>query len=249
MRYLILEDEPLAARKLREAVAEERPEWECLDVLESVARARKDWYALNPDLVFVDIHLADGLSFQIFEEIQTQTPLIFTTAYDRYALKAFELNSIDYLLKPVQKEELQRALQKLDARSQIMKSAEKDWKKVMADYQPKYKERFMVSTGERVKSLKTGEIAFFYASGKHCFITNFEGNEYIIDQTLQNLHEILNPRQFFQINRKFIVNIEAIVEMIPYSKSRLKLVTQPSTPEEAIVSVDRSPRFKEWAGG
>lgn len=249
MRYLILEDEPLAARKLREAVAAERPHWKCLDTWETVARAKKDWYALNPQLVFVDIHLADGLSFQLFEEIPTQTPLIFTTAYDRYALKAFELNSIDYLLKPIQTEDLKRALQKLELRKQMVSGAEKDWKKVRADYQPKYKERFMVSTGERVKSLKTEEIAFFYASGKHCFITCFEGNEYIIDQTLQNLHNILNPRQFFQINRKFIVNIEAIVEMIPYSKSRLKLVTRPSTPEEAIVSVDRSPRFKAWVGG
>lgn len=246
MRYLIIEDEPLAVERLHLRMQEQKPHWTYLGALGSVAEALEKLPSLPLDLILVDIHLSDGLSFQIFEELDIEVPLIFTTAYDQYALKAFELNSIDYLLKPVHNEDLQRALHKLENRGW---SGPPDWGKLVRELKPHYKERFMVSTGERIKTVTTADIAFFYASGKHSFITTRQGQEYLLDMPLRELDRKLDPQRFFQINRQFIVQVDAIVEMIPYSKSRLKLLTSPPTPEDAIVSVERSPHFKAWLNG
>lgn len=246
MRYVVLEDEPLAAEKLILTISEVRPDWEHLATYESNSQASKELPAVKPELIFVDIHLADGLSFELFKEDFTDIPLIFTTAYDQYALKAFELNSIDYLLKPVSKDELHRALHKLESRSGSMAV---HWEKLIRDLQPSYKERFLVSTGERIKTVKVEDIAFFHAQGKHCFLTDKAGTEYLIDKSLNQLSGSLNPRDFYQINRQFIIQLNYIVEMIPWSKSRLKLVLNPPTPEDAIVSVERSPAFKAWIAG
>ena len=243
MRYVVLEDEPLAAEKLIHTISRVRPFWEHIATFESNSQAAKELPEAKPELIFVDIHLADGISFELFKGDLLETPLIFTTAYDQYALKAFELNSIDYLLKPVGIEDLERALHKLESRSGNIAV---QWEKLMNDLKPTYKERFLVSTGERMKAVKTTDIAFFYAQGKHCFLTDNTGTEYLIDKSLGQLMEVLNPRNFFQINRQFIVQLNYIVEMIPWSKSRLKLVLEPPTPEDAVVSVDRSPGFKSW---
>ncbi len=246
MKYLILEDEPLAAERLQQAISDEKPDWKCLGTLESVREAKREIPASEADLLFVDIHLADGLSFSIFEEISFEKPLIFTTAYDQYALKAFELNSINYLLKPVTKKDLRRALQKFENRTDSGVAV--DWQSLVAKLKPEYKTRFLVSTGNKIKSLNADEVAFFFAQGKHSFVFTLEGKDYIFDQPLSKLIEQLDPQKFFQINRQFILSIDAISEMIPYSKGRLKIVTDPATPEEAIVSVDKSPTFKSWVG-
>lgn len=245
MKYVVLEDEPLAAEKLIHTISQARPAWEHLATYESNSQAAKGLPSLQPELIFVDIHLADGLSFELFKGEFLETPLIFTTAYDQYALKAFELNSIDYLLKPVGAEDMERALHKLESRSGKVAV---QWEKLMNDLKPSYKERFLISTGQRMKAVKVEDIAFFYAQGKHCFLTDKGGTEYLIDKNLTELMEVLNPRDFYQINRQFIVQLNFIVEMIPWSKSRLKLVLDPPTPEDAVVSVDRSPGFKAWVG-
>lgn len=246
MKYVLLEDEPLAAEKLAQTIEEVRPNWQHLTTFESLSQASKQLVSLRPDIIFVDIHLADGLSFELFKGELSETPLIFTTAYDQYALKAFELNSIDYLLKPIARDELERALKKLESRTS---SVAIEWERLMRDLKPGYKERFLVSTGERMKTVNTGEIAFFHAQGKHCFLTNKEGTEYLIDQTLTQLMEVLDPARFYQINRQYIVQLSFISEMIPWSKSRLKLILEPPTPEDAIVSVERSPGFRKWLEG
>ncbi|MGB0175625.1 MAG: LytR/AlgR family response regulator transcription factor [Owenweeksia sp.] len=246
MKYLVIEDEPLAAEKLVRNVQRKRPDWEHIKTVGTVRETVQELLKVQPDFLFLDIHLSDGISFQIFDQVEISCPIIFTTAYDQYALRAFKVNSIDYLLKPLVESDLDRALQKLENRAVV---PEADWKKLEAAVRPQYKDRFLVSTGERIRSLQQDEVAHFFAQGKHSFITDISGNQYLFDQTLTSLSEQLDPRKFFQINRQFIIHINSIREMIPYSKGRLKLVMDPSTPEDAIVSVDKSPRFKSWVAG
>ncbi len=248
VKYVIIEDESLAAERLHELIQKQRPRWKLVAVIPSVRKAVQELETLDCDLIFLDVHLSDGNSFSIFEQIRPKMPIIFTTAYDQYALKAFQLNSIDYVLKPVSEKDLTRALDKFDQR--ILHDENKpDWEKLLQDLKPNYKERFMVSTGERIKSLSVDDIGFFFAQGKHTFITDKGGRQYMIDQTISRLSEILNPKKFFQINRQYIICFDCIDEMIPYSKSRLKLNTSPATPGEAIVSVDKAPKFKAWLEG
>ena len=248
MDYLIIEDEALAAEKLKSNVAELRPGWNLLGVIPSVRRAVKELPELKPDLIFLDVHLSDGNSFQIFEEIDVRVPIIFTTAYDQYALKAFKLHSIDYLLKPVVLSELELAINKWESLKNTSKP-ELDLKEVFQKLKPSYKERFMVTTGMRIKSLEVNSIAFFYAQGKHAFITDFEGSEYLLDKSLTSVINLLDPQLFFQINRQYIIAIRAISDMVVYSKGRLKLHLTPDTPTECIVSVEKASRFKKWLEG
>lgn len=248
VKYVIVEDEALAAERLQAMIQEKQPDWELKELIPSVRLAVAKLSTLKPDLIFLDVHLSDGNSFAIFDQIQPKASIIFTTAYDKYALKAFSLNSIDYLLKPVSSSDLNRALGKFQERS-LHTGHEPDWQSILQDFKPHYKDRFMVSTGERIKSLPVDEVCFFYAQGKHTFITDRAGREYLIDHTLTRLSEVLDPKKFFQINRQYIVGFDCISEMIAYSKGRLKLVTNPPTPSEAIVSVDKAPRFKAWLEG
>lgn len=247
MNYLIIEDEAIAAERLREKIAELRPQWHCLKTLGSIKELDQELEETKADLAFVDIHLGDGSSFLALEKWQVQIPLIFTTAYDQYALKAFKHNSVDYLLKPIHRDDLEIAIKKLE--SQLSQPAKNDFSALIAQLKPQFKERFLVSSGEKLRTLRSEEIAFFYASGKHCFLTDASGREYIIDQALKDLSEQLNPQQFFQINRQFLVNLNYIKELIPFSKSRVKVLTAPPLPEEGIVSSERSARFKLWLQG
>lgn len=248
VRYLIIEDEALAAERLSTMLEERKPDWELLEVIPSVRLSISKLPILKPDLIFLDVHLSDGNSFAIFEQINPQGAIIFTTAYDKYALKAFSLNSIDYLLKPVSFSDLDRALNKFEHHN-LHTGHKPDWKSMVEDFRPHYKDRFMVSTGERIKSLPVDEVCFFHAQGKHTFITDKEGKEYLIDHTITRLSEVLDPKKFFHINRQYIVGFDCISEMIAYSKGRLKLLTNPKTPTEAIVSVEKAPRFKAWLEG
>lgn len=247
MNYLIIEDEALAAERLLEKITELRPHWNCLKVLGSIKELNQELQNSTADLAFVDIHLGDGSSFVALEKWKVQFPLIFTTAYDQYAIKAFKLNSIDYLLKPIHSDDLEVAINKLEA--QAKSPQQNDFSALLAQLKPQYKERFLVSSGEKLRTVRSEEIAFFHASGKHCFLTDAAGREYIVDLALKDLAEQLNPQQFFQINRQYLINLNFIKELVPFSKSRVKVLTEPPLPEEGIVSSERSARFKLWLQG
>lgn len=247
-RVLIVEDEHLAAQKLIRQLKNIDPELEIAGVIDSVDEAIK-WLKNNAsDLIFLDIHLGDDSSFKIFERIEVKTPIIFTTAYDQYAIQAFKLNSIDYLLKPINKKELQDALEKYhEHRPQ---KQEIDYQSLLMTLNPdqntNYQKRFMVYKGDRVKTISVDSICYFFAEGKYVFLIAEDKKEYMIDYTLERLESLLNPDNFYRINRQFIINIEAIHEMISYTKGRLKIVLSPESKKDAIVSIERAADFKRW---
>lgn len=247
MKYLIIEDEPIAAQRLAEKIAELRPTWDLTKTLGTIKALESELKNSDADLAFVDIHLGDGSSFQVLEKHQLSFPLIFTTAYDEYAIRAFKLNSVDYLLKPIHIDDLRLAIEKLERQQDNNKIA--DWQKMLKDLNPQYKERFLVAQGQKLKTISSDEAAYFYAKGKHCFLIDFKGQEFLVDYKLKELIEALNPEQFYQINRQFIVNLKAISELIPLSKSRYKVITKPDLHEEGIVSSERSSSFKNWLQG
>lgn len=247
-KVLIVEDEHLAAQKLIRQLHNIAPETEVLAVIDSVGEAT-DWLKKNEaDLIFLDIHLGDDSSFKIFEKVRIKTPIIFTTAYDQYAIRAFKLNSIDYLLKPVNKQELREALEKFhDIRP---KPQETDYQSLLKSLQmeeePSYQKRFMVYRGDRVKSIPTSSIAYFFAEGKYVYLLTGDGTEFMVDYTLEKLESLLNPEDFFRINRQFIIHIDAISDMISYTKGRLNVILNPASKKEAIVSIERASDFKKW---
>jgi len=248
MKTLIIEDENLAAERLEKQLQEIDPSIQVLDKIGSVKDSVK-WLRNNTaDLIFLDIQLSDGISFNIFNQLTVPTPVIFTTAYDQYAIKAFNLNSVAYLLKPIRKSELKESLEKYKS----MKSAFGiDFEHMMATYQgrkPEYKKRFLIRIGDKYKKVETNEIAYLYALEKSIFFKTFAGKTLNIDYSLDALEELLNPDQFFRINRKYIVNIESIDHMVAWGRGRIKLDLNPKLEEdmEAIVSIERSGDFKNW---
>ncbi len=247
MKYLIIEDEPLAAERLHEKIQELRPQWQYLKNLDTLEAVEAEMPTSGAELAFVDIHLGDGSSFIALDKAKVEIPLIFTTAYDQYAIQAFKLNSIDYLLKPIHIDDLRLAIEKFE--KQIPKNETPDWTQILKELKPHYKERFLVSSGEKLRTIKTEETAYFHASGKHCFLIDFEGKEHLVDFKLKELSQQLNPEKFYQINRQFIVNLESISELQNHSKSRVKVITEPPLPEEGIVSSERSAAFKLWLQG
>lgn len=252
MNILLLEDEEPAAKRLEKMLKEIEPGITIEESIVSVASGIK-WLQQNPlpDLIISDIQLADGLSFEIFKQVKTLCPVIFTTAYDHYAIEAFKVNSIDYLLKPVKKDELAAALDKHKKLLQE-KSVTTDLSKLielMADgTQSKYKKRFAVRYGEHLKTISIDEAAYFYTEDKINFITTKEGRRYTIDNNLDALETMLDPNIFFRINRQYIISIQAIAEMFAYSKSRVLVKLNPAAKHETIVSTERSGDFKLWLG-
>ena len=248
MNAIIIEDEKLAATRLENMINEIDPAIIISAKLESIKDSVK-WLSLNKcDLIFCDIQLSDGISFNIFERIEIDTPVIFTTAYDQYAIKAFKLNSIDYLLKPIKSKELADSIKKYKS---IKSSSMIDYEEILNAIKNKeevYKKRFLIQYGSKIKKIETEQIAFFYAMEKSVFASTFEGNTYPIDYTLDKLEEIIDPKKFFRINRKILLHLDAIKEMIPYSRSRIMIKTIPSPPNEieALVSVERAGDFKKW---
>ena len=239
MKAIIVEDERLSILELRHALTEVSPPIEVTAVARSVDEAVEVIRNTPHDLIFMDIHLGDGNSFDLFEQTEIDVPVIFITAYDDYALKAFRNKGIDYLLKPFSREDLQRAVDKLGLLAPLSVSAPEP---------PTYQERFMVSIGSKIRSVSVGEIAYFMADGKYVHLKTADGNDYIVDQTLSALAGRLSPAQFFQINRKFIVNFDAIREMVRYSNNRIKVTLSPAPSEESesIVSADRVQEFRRW---
>lgn len=250
VRILIIEDEESAAKRLEKMVAEALPEAEVIGSISSITAA-VNWFKKNqqPDLALFDIHLADGSSFEIFKQVKVDFPVVFTTAYDQYALEAFKVNSIDYLLKPIKKEELGRALEKFK-KLHFNISAPVDIKKLLDSIRKtEYKERFVIKYGEHMRTIQVADIAYIFSENRISFAMLKEGKRYALDLNMDQLEEMLSPKHFFRINRQFIVNYSAITEMLTYSKSRVLVKLNPPTKEETIVSTERSASFKAWLGG
>ncbi|MCZ4693740.1 DNA-binding response regulator [Ancylomarina euxinus] len=252
MNIVIVEDEKPAARRL-ERMLNDLGE-KVNKTLHSVATSVK-WFEENnhPDLIFLDIQLSDGLSFEIFEKTKITCQVIFTTAYDEYALKAFKLNSIDYLLKPIDDEDLKKAMNKYHHFNSQKNGANETFnleqiKQLLSTPQKTYKDRFTVKVGQHIRSIKTEDVECFYSENKASFIfTNTERN-YPVDFSLEQLEELLDPSIFFRVSRKFFVNINSIKDILAYSNSRLKIKMTNYQQDEIIVSRERVKEFKTWLG-
>ena len=248
MKVLIIEDENFAADKLQSMILEIDPTIQVIAKLGSIKESVKWLMQHSADLIFLDIQLSDGLSFSIFEQVEVNIPVILTTAYDQYAIKAFELNSISYLLKPIRKSELAEALKKFNS---LKSTFSIDFDELLARLQnrePDYKKRFLIQIGEKIKKIEVTEAAYFFVLEKDIYLRTFQGNSYPVELTLDKLETALNPEIFFRINRKYLVNINAISSMVAYSRSRVKIELTPKAdvPMDAIVSIDRSTEFKKW---
>ncbi|MCB0586670.1 MAG: response regulator transcription factor [Phaeodactylibacter sp.] len=248
MRILIIEDEDAAARRLQKLVKEILPDVELEAPLDSV-EAVLNWLQDNelPDLIFMDIHLADGSSFEIFNHVEIEKPVIFTTAYDQYAIQAFKVNTIDYLLKPIKRQELEQSIEKYH---KWRGGVQMDYAQLARALQgDQYNKRFLIRIGQSIRVVEMKEAAYFYTESKITFVVTREGKRYPLDYSLEKLEEMADPQSFFRINRQFIINIEAIKEMYAYSKSRVKVELRPECELETIVSTERSPHFKKWLVG
>ncbi len=248
MKILIVEDEQAAARRLTRLVKELQPDAEIIDNFETISDT-VSWLMVNkqPDLMLMDIHLADGSCFEIFRQVQVTTPVIFITAYDQYAIQAFKVNSIDYLLKPVKKEELEISLTKWKNSYHKV-----DFTALIEQMVQKTKEtphRFVVKYGQYLKAIDTKEIALFYAEDKTINMLTFDKQSYPIDFSLDKLSEMLDKREFFRINRGVIINYKAIGQMFSHFKGRIKIESIVPCPIETYVSADRAQSFKQWLSG
>ena len=249
----ILEDEEAALHRLIKIIKQTIPEAEIVGSEDSIESC-VDWFESHPqpDLIFMDIHLADGLSFEIFQKIKVVAPVIFTTAYDKYAIKAFKVNSIDYLLKPIKPEELQKSFEKFKHWSKNKTLQVIDYDKLsrmLKENRHSYQERIVVKYGQKIKTIEINKTAYFYTTEKVVFLCTFDNCNFPIDYNLDTLESMVNPKDFFRINRQFIINIKAIDQMFSYSKSRVKILLKPPSPIETIVSTDRSGKFKSWLSG
>jgi DNA-binding LytR/AlgR family response regulator len=245
MTAVIVEDEKPAARRLQRMLNKEGLQ---VDVMLHSVTEGVEWFSNNeaPDLIFLDIQLSDGLSFEIFEQIEVKSAVIFTTAYDEYALKAFKLNSIDYLLKPIDEVELHAAIQKFEKLNK-KNSIDFDKQYFMELLTGKtYKTRYTISVGQHLKIVETAEISCFYTDNKATYLQNNEGRNYVMDTTLDTLEKELDTNQFFRINRQAIIQLKAIVDIIAYSNSRLKINLKNFQTFELIVARERVKDFKNW---
>ena len=247
-KILIIEDEQPAAKRLEKMLSEIAPDFEIVERCDSIESSVQFFKTGNmPDLVMLDVQLGDGLSFEIFKQVEVSCPVIFTTAYDEYAIKAFELNSIDYLLKPISKEKLERSIEKYKKLS--MQTVQADWKtlaSLMDKEKREYKQRFLVYMGEHLHSVQTSDIAYFYSIEKSTFITTKLGKSFSIDLSLEKLEGMLSPKDFFRVNRQYITSFDSIKKMNILSKSRIKLTMEPLSGDEVLISNGRTRDFREW---
>lgn len=249
MKILILEDEKLATERLVKILSEIDPEIEIIGDIKSIKEGTA-WFEENelPDLIISDIRLLDGLSFDLFKNLKIETPVIFTTAYDQYAIKAFEVNSIDYLLKPIQKEKLAESLAKYKERSAKNKFPA-DFEglyDLIQSQKRSYKARFLIKVGQKILAVPVEKISYFYSQNKLTYIVTKEGRKLPSDQTLETLESQLDPAAFFRANRQVIISYDAISEIHPYFKGRLKLDLNPPLNDEVVVSAEKTPEFKSW---
>ncbi|MGD1946704.1 MAG: LytR/AlgR family response regulator transcription factor [Croceivirga sp.] len=249
MKAIIIEDEKPAARRLNRLL--EELDVEVSTMLHSVEESI-DWFLNNehPELIFLDIHLCDGLSFEIFDQVTIKSAIIFTTAYDEYALQAFKLNSIDYLLKPIDDEELEKAVKQYrDFKPEKEKISIdfNDIKKLLVNpVEREYKKRFTARVGQHLKIINADEVECFYSENKGTYAATIDGRNYLLDTTLENLEGELSPKTFFRVSRKFYVNINHIKDIISYTNSRLQIKMNTFKEQEIIVSRERVKDFKLW---
>jgi two-component system LytT family response regulator len=253
MRTLLIEDETSAMERLKSLLTQINPDIIVVGECDSVESA-VDWFKSNPqpDVVFTDVQLGDGTCFEIFNQVQTNCIIVFITAFNEHAIEAFRVNATDYLLKPLKKEELEKALQKV-AKRIVPTTSDIDYSKLakaILEEQNKFEKRYLIRYGEQIRTITSNDIAYIYTTQKAVFMVTFSGKEYPIDKSLENLEKELDPKKFFRINRQFIVNIKSIGHMHTASKSRVKLdLNPPYSAEEVIVSTEKSPLFKDWLGG
>ena len=254
MKVVIVEDEHLSARRLAALVQRWDPSVEILAELPSVA-ASIEWFSAHPqpDLVFMDIHLEDGTSFSIFDALNLDVPVIFTTAYDEYMVKAFKVNSVDYLMKPVRYEELSEALDKFRRlhRQPGASDTPAGLEALLRTLQPKepeYRKRFLIAAGSRLLTVDIAEVRYFYSAEKLTFLVTAANQRYPIDFSLDKLAPQLDPARFYRISRGMTVSVDAIRQIHQYAKGRIRLDLDPAPKEEVFVSLDRSTDFKEWLG-
>lgn len=248
-KYIIIEDEQLAYSELKRMMETARPDWELCGRAPSVEEALILLKNVAADLLLVDIRLSDGDSFEIFEQIKTSTPVIFTTAYDEFALKAFKLNSIDYLLKPVEESELEAALQKYE-NLRLTTPASDSYLRFRDDYlASSRKDRFLVQCGDTYRHVETRDIACFYSEEKYNYLHTFSGERYIIDYTMDRLESLLDHSLFFRVSRGFIVNIASITKVTKYFTGRLKLQLLPNLHQDVTVPRNRVKEFFDWMDG
>jgi two-component system response regulator LytT len=252
MKILIVEDEELAVKKLLKTLAVTGVPAEIVGTTDSI-KSSVEWLEQNPvpDLILMDIELADGQSFEIFNLTEVKSPVIFTTSYDEYALKAFKVNSVDYLLKPVQAEELQAALNKFTK----LKTGKQDIsieslvKELQQKLQTKeYRKRFLVKHAQKLVSIDVEDIAYFYSDGRLNFFKTTDNRKFVVDYTMDELEEMLNPENYFRISRSFYVSIDSVDKIDDYFGNRLILGLRPVLDKEALVSREKVSEFKKWLG-
>ncbi|MEJ5102691.1 LytR/AlgR family response regulator transcription factor [Chryseobacterium sp. MYb328] len=249
MKYLIVEDEHFAYLELQRMMVRLCPDYTLTARTESVVDTVHFLKDNQVDFILMDIRLADGICFEIFEQLEVSVPIIFTTAYDEYAIRAFKLNSIDYLLKPVEEADLLAALKKLQRRN-IEKEQTFDYKKIEAALLGQYKKsRFLIQIGDSYSHIESNDIAFFYSEEKVVFLHTFSDRKLVIDYTLNQLETQLDKKTFFRVSRNCVANITSIKKISKYFNSRLKLVFQPDCPHEVLVSRERVPDFLKWVDG
>jgi DNA-binding LytR/AlgR family response regulator len=255
MKVVIIEDEIPAQEKICEYLKMYDKQIEVLAKIPSVEKGL-EWFKKHEDfdLIISDIQLTDGISFDIFKEVKPNQAIIFTTAYNEYAIEAFKMNSLDYLIKPFDFEAFYKSLQKIESFRENLPTPRRflqleQLSEQLVQMQRSYKKRFMVKVGEHIRSFTTDEIQVFYAEGRDVSLIGFNKREYLVDYKLEDLEEVLDPDSFFRIGRSFIVNINAIAEIIQHSNSRLKIILKEKTEHELIVSRDRVNNFKIWFSG
>jgi two-component system LytT family response regulator len=258
MKVIIIEDEALAARQLKAMVQECDESIEILVLLDSV-EASVAWLRSNasPDLLLMDIELVDGQSFEIFNQVEVKSPVIFTTAYNEYAIQAFRVNSIDYLLKPIDENALQRSLQKFRELKKLYGTTSNNSLNINAFInaikqeklpQTEYRERFLLKQGSRLVPISVEDIAYFYSQERLTFVKTWDERSYVVDYTLDELECILHPKHFFRANRQVILCVKAVDKVHLHFNSRLKLDLKPATTEEVFISRDKSGEFRLWMG-
>lgn len=250
MNVLVIEDEVYSARRLEKMLKELAPDMHILAMVESIAKSVQ-WLLEHPapDLIFMDIQLSDGSSFEIFHKITVSAPVIFITAYDEYALQAFKVNSIDYLLKPIDKIELGRSLEKFNRLNQHSPAATPDVTQIiksLRDSKPNYKTRFLVKTGQTFITIFTQDVAYFYSDHKLVYLITREGKKFLIDQTLEELEDQLDPKIYFRLNRQFVASVNAIGRLHNYFNHKLKVELVPPIDIEILISREKAPEFKTW---
>jgi DNA-binding LytR/AlgR family response regulator len=247
MKIIIIEDEKPAANRLIKLLQVHFPSELPIANLDTVTRSI-NYLNQNPepDLIFCDIQLADGISFEIFEKVKINSPVIFTTAFDQYAIKAFQVNAIDYLLKPIDPVDLAKAVEKFKSR-QIRPALDLDvLKSLLLPEKKSYKSRFLVRFGEKIQSISIEDIAFFFSEERVTFLQTTEGKKFVLDSTLEQVEAAVDPGVFFRINRKYLCRVDAVEEVLSYSNSRLKVKLKNSSDTDILISREKVTEFKNW---